>query len=249
MWKLGVVSYLNSLPLYQTLLDEGAVEVVRVVPAKLAGMLDAGECDAALMPIVDHLRGHGDGIVSDACIGADGFVRSVMLFSKVPVEEVRSVAADISSHTSVALLRVLFRDLFHIDPEWKDAAPNLDAMLSEADAALIIGDPALEAYLNSGKLYVTDLATAWKQLAGLPFVFAAWTAREGLSAEQKAELGRVLSEARDLGTTQVPALAVQHARGGLLTAEVIESYLSEAIRFQITESYAQAIQEFGKRLC
>lgn len=248
MWKLGVVSYRNALPLYQPLADRGEVEVVRVVPAKLAALLDAGEVDAALMPIVDHLRGHGDGLVSDACIGADSFVRSVLLFSKVPVEEVRTVAADTSSHSSVALIRVLLRDLYHLEPCFQDAAPDLESMLAQADAALLIGDPALAAYQNPGNLHVLDLATAWKELTGLPFVFAAWTARQGLTANEKADLWQLLSTARDEGLTLIPQLAAAHAHDEVLTAPVIESYLSEAIKFRLEPPYRQAIEEFGRRL-
>lgn len=248
MWKLGVVSFVNSLPLYQPLLDRKDISVVRAVPSRLAELLDAGECDAALLPIVDHLKGHGSGIVSDACIAADGGVTSVMLYSKVPVHEIRSVAADTSSHTSVALLRILFKDLFTISPDWHDAAPNLAAMLETADAALLIGDPALEVYLRPGKLHVIDLATAWKQLTGLPFVFAAWTARRGLDQNTKAELGEMLSQARDTGTQRIPELAREFARPPHLPTQAIEEYLTHAIKFKLDSRYHRAIEEFSARL-
>ena len=248
MWKLGVVSYLNSLPLYRPLEARREVEIVRALPALLANQLDAGQCDAALLPIVDHLRGHGDGLVSDAIIGATGFVRSVLMFSKVPPERVRTVAADTSSHTSVALLRVLLRDLHGLEPAFADAPPNLEAMLRDHDAALIIGDPALEAVQHPGDLHVFDLATAWRELTGLPFVFAAWTKRRGLDEEPTVELAAYLSAARDEGTSAVAQIVRENPTGTKLPAEVVTKYLDGTIQYTLTEGHQAGIEEFRRRL-
>jgi len=248
MWKLGVVSYLNSLPLYRPLEARGEVEIVRVVPSLLANIVDSGQCDAALLPIVDHLRGHGDGLVSDAIIGATGFVRSVLMFSKVPPDRVRTIAADTSSHTSVALLRVLLRDLYGLEPAFREAAPNLESMLRDHDAALIIGDPALVAVQHPGDLHVFDLATAWQELTGLPFVFAAWTKRRGLDEDQTAELAAYLNAARNEGTGSVAQIVRENPTGTKLTAEVVTKYLDGTIQYTLTERHRAGMEEFRRRL-
>ena len=124
MIRLGVVSYLNSLPLWKPLQARDDVQIVRAFPSQLQSLLDASEVDAALLPIVDHFR-HGGHLVSDACIGADGAVRSVLLLSQKPLREIASVAIDTSSHSSVALTRVLLQDAIGIAPPFFDFKPDL----------------------------------------------------------------------------------------------------------------------------
>jgi len=195
-FTLGVVSYLNALPLYRTLEARGEVRIIRVVPSKLAGLLEAGECDAAIMPVVDFLRGVGESIISDACIGTKlegaGNVRSVLLFHRVPLEKIGSVAVDTSSHSSVALTRIILADAHGVLPPFHEHAPNLAQMLRHHEAALLIGDAALEAKaavevsIDNPKAHILDLGAAWKELTGLPFVFAAWAARRVRSVRRSA---------------------------------------------------------------
>jgi chorismate dehydratase len=116
MIRLGVVPYLNALPLYHTLLASTQVQVVRAVPSQLAPQLARGECDVALIPIVEHFRGVGETVISDACIGSSQAVRSVLLFHRVPLQEITSVAVDTSSRTSVALLRIVLRRRLSVAP-------------------------------------------------------------------------------------------------------------------------------------
>ncbi len=244
-FRLGVVPYLNALPLHWTLGQSRAVEIVRAVPSKLAGLLENGEFDAALLPVVDHLRGVGDGLLGDAIIGATGQVRSVLLFSRVPIEKIESIAADTSSHTSVALLKVLFDGFFGQIPPFFDHAPNLAAMLETHDAALLIGDPALEAAQNPGDLMVWDLASAWRELTGLPFVFAAWTARNGL--KNRGELENLLNQARDEGVTRIAEIVAQNPLKTGLPPRVVESYLKDAIQFWLTGAHHDGLEEFRRR--
>src|SRR5437867_4161564 len=146
-FTLGVVPYLNALPLYRTAETGGAAKIVRAVPSRLAAFLDSGECDAALLPIVDHLRGAGTGLVSNACIGnkfaGSGAMRSVLLFTRAPlsqISQIQSVAVDTNSHTSVALLRIILADAYKALPPFVEHAPDLNAMPRAHDAALLIGD-------------------------------------------------------------------------------------------------------------
>jgi chorismate dehydratase len=256
-FRLGVVSYLNALPLYRTLETRGEVEVARVVPSKLAAMLEAGACDAAIMPVVDFLRGVGEAIISDACIGTKkegaGAVRSVLLFHRAPIEALKSVAVDTSSHSSVALLRVLLADAYRVLPPFHEHAPNLAQMLQKHEAALLIGDAALEAKnavevsIDNPTAHILDLGAAWKELTGLPFVFAAWIARRGLDQYARDDLARVLGAARDEGIADLKTVVAQNPiQTGIPDAQ-IEEYLRDAVEFHLSDSHRAAIEEFRRR--
>jgi chorismate dehydratase len=251
-FTLGVVSYLNALPLYRTLEMREEVAVVRVVPSQLAALLESKQCDAAIMPVVDFLRGTGEAIISDACIGTkncgDGAVRSVLLFHRVPLEHLRSVAVDTSSHSSVALLRVLLADAQGVFPRFEEQPPDLEKMLCNHDGALIIGDAALDAVrLCDTSTQILDLGAAWRQLTGLPFVFAAWIARKGLDENARDELGRVLSAARDEGMANLEAVVAHNPIATTLTPSEIAAYLREAIEPHLWAQHHAAIEEFRRR--
>ena len=237
---LGVVPYLNALPLYHTLRENPEIEIVRAVPSQLARGLDAGHFDAALLPVVDTFRGHGDGILGDAIIGATGQVRSVLLFSKVPLEQIQSVALDTSSHSSVALLRVIFKKFAQIAPKFSHHEPNLAAMLENHDAALLIGDPALRENTQKCPHLIFDLAKIWRNHTELPFVFAAWTARKNL--ENREEIARILDEARDEGETKIAQIAAHLEPRDW--RETVESYLREAIDFRLTPAHREGMGKF-----
>ena len=244
MLTLGSVPYLNALPLYRTLESGGAARIIRVVPAKLGAHLRSGECVAALLPIVDHFRDPQSFLVSDSCIGSDGAVRSVLLFSKVKLQEIQSVAADTSSHTSVALLRVLLADAFGAKPPFADHAPQFEAMLAAHDAALIIGDRALEAAQRVPPgVQVLDLGAEWKKLTGLPFVFAAWIAREAVPHD----LAAILSAARDEGEANLPQIVAENPIPTRLSLAQIEDYLCHAVTFHLDEAHRAGLNEFRAR--
>jgi chorismate dehydratase len=251
MITLGVVSYLNALPLYRTLEASGQVKVLRAVPALLAQMLENRECDAAIMPVVDYFRGTGSQIISDACIGTKpekgGIVQSVLLFHKTPLHEVQTVAADTSSHSSVALTRVLLGDVHGITPPFYDHAPNLPAMLEAHDAAVIIGDAALEAARDHADVPVVDLGAAWMAHTGLPFVFAAWIARDDLEQDAARELGALLNAARDEGEADIAGIVANKPFPSSLSDAQIEDYLQNAVEFHISPDHRAAIERFRAR--
>lgn len=246
MFTLGVVPYLNALPLYHTLGER--VPIVRAVPSQLAPMLARGECDVALIPVVEHLRGVGQEIISDACVGATGSVRSVLMFHHVPIQEIQSVAADLSSRTSVALLHVLLRDSFGINPPFIEARPDLPSMLASHNAALLIGDPALEAAQNPpAGVQVLDLGAAWTQLTDLPFIFAAWVTRRDLPPAMREEIAALLSQTRDDGVKIVPQIVRDNPLGSPLSPQIVQSYLSGAIQYRITPQHQMGLNEFKNR--
>lgn len=242
MLTLGSVPYLNALPLYRTLETSGNAQILRIVPARLGKHLQNNECAAALLPIVDHFRDPQSSLISDACIGSDGAVRSVLLFMKKPPREIQSVAADTSSHTSVALLRVLLADTFGVRPSFVDHAPNLETMLQNHDAALIIGDNALEAAQNPPGVEILDLGAQWKQLTGLPFVFAAWIAKK-----QTENLGEILSRARDEGEANLKQIVAENPIPTRLSPTQIEDYLRHAVTFHLDENHRAGLEEFRAR--
>jgi len=141
--RLGAVSYLNTKPLVHGLEEQSALFSLRFdVPAQCAALLHEGRVDLGLIPAIEYLRGDYR-IVPGVAIGSKGAIASVAIFSRVPVDKVTTLALDISSRTSVALTRILCARRWHIAPKVTPAEPDLRAMLTRADAALIIGDPAL----------------------------------------------------------------------------------------------------------
>jgi len=250
MFTLGVVPYLNALPLYRTLETNGAARFIRAVPARLTEHLTAGECDVALIPIVDYFRGAGPQVVSDACIGSSGAVRSVLMFSNVPVQEIKSVAADTSSHTSVALMRVVLADGYHVHPPFVEHEPDLHAMLATHDAALLIGDKALEATIEAKKegINIFDLGAAWSlAIAKKPFVYAAWVARAGLDAVAIEELAMLLAAARDEGVLRLSEILRNNPVKTTLPRQQIDDYLRHAIEYRLTPLHRDGMEEFRRR--
>ncbi len=248
MFRLGVVSFLNALPLYATLYGRPDIQIIPALPARLAEGLTSGIYDAALMPVVDHLRGVGDGLLGNAIVGATGHVQSVMLFAKVPLEDVKSIALDTSSHSSVALTTIIARDFYNLNPQLIHHAPDLNAMLNAADAALLIGDPALIAMQDPGEMHIYDLAEQWQKFTGLSFIFAAWAARDGLEAGKRDELTRILNQARDDGKARIRQIVAAQTLPPQLSPAIVEDYLSNIIEHRRTPAHGAGLDEFRRRL-
>jgi chorismate dehydratase len=170
------VSYLNSKPLlygikHHPVLNE--IELIEDYPSKIAGMLINDEVDIGLIPVAATLDLKEWHIVSDYCIGSDGPVASVCIFSEVPIQQVERVYLDYQSRTSVNLARVLLKEYWKKEVEFIDAkGEDFRSHISGNTAGVVIGDRALEQRLKSK--YIYDLGEAWKEHTGLPFVFAAW---------------------------------------------------------------------------
>lgn len=179
--KVGAVSYLNTKPLLygwqHGYMIEGA-EMIEAYPAKVAEMLLNNEIDVVLVPvaIIPQLKEYH--IISKYCIGAEGAVATVCIFSEVPIEQVEKVLLDYESRTSVALAQVLMKHYWKIDPELVEGSTHFRDEIKGTTAAVVIGDRAFEQRLQSA--YVYDLAEVWLDFTGLPFVFAAWVANKEL---------------------------------------------------------------------
>lgn len=238
--RLGAVSYLNAEPSVYGLELEPAFRVERDVPSRVAERLHAGEVDLGLVPSIEYAFGRY-AIVPGIAIASRGPVRSVCLFHPGPLERVRRVALDTSSRASVGLVRVLLHARLGRDPEYVGMAPSLDAMLAEADAALLIGDPALDLESDVARL---DLGEEWTRLTGLPFVYAFWAGREGaLRPDGVARLQRALGE----GTGALGEIAARQARGDAARAARYEAYLRDNIVYQLGEAEQAGLAEFWRR--
>lgn len=180
--RVGAVSYLNTKPLLYGIKRDAAlleqVELVEEFPSKIASMLLDGSIDVGLIPvrIIPLLK--ESFIISDYCIGADGEVASVGLFSEVQLQEIKTILLDYQSRTSVALCKVLCKHHWKIQPVFEDAGVDFMEHIHGTTAGVVIGDRALK--LRETMPYEFDLAAAWKEMTGLPFVFAAWVANKQL---------------------------------------------------------------------
>jgi chorismate dehydratase len=200
--RLGAVGYLNARPMVFGLEQSPLFTIRYDVPSECVRLLHAGDIDVGLVSSIEYLRGDGYQIVPDLAITSRGPVLSVALYTSRPMRDVRSIVMDTSSRTSVALVRVLCARLFRIDPVITSSGPDLSAMLTQGDAALVIGDNAL--LWNPADIEKIDLGDAWTGLTGLPFVWALWAGRADILGPREVA---ALKAARDAGASQPDAIA------------------------------------------
>ncbi len=242
--RLGAVTYLNARPLVFGL-DRSPRFLLRFdVPSRCAELLHEGRIDVGLIPSIEYLQAPGPAgyaIVPDLAIASNGPVASVALYTRRPISEVRSIALDTSSRTSVALVRVLCARVFKIRPALHGRAPDLSMMLGQADAALIIGDNAL--VREGGEMTLpasggpeavhvekTDLGAVWTEATGLPFVWAVWAGREGcLTADDV----KALQRARDEGVRRPQELSAQYFRDEPRWHDLGARYLRDNIKYTL----------------
>ncbi len=178
--RLCSVDYLNSAPLVWGLLHgprQDLFDLAFRVPSECADQVASGAADIGNIPAIEMQRQNLK-MVPGLGVASRGAVRSILLVSKRPLAGIRTLAADSGSRTSVALTRIILSRRYGAEPELHPHAPNLDAMLDRADAALIIGDPALRLDPASLPYLVADLGQEWTDMTGLPMVFAVWAGHE-----------------------------------------------------------------------
>jgi chorismate dehydratase len=264
--RIGAVSYLNTVPLVHELPRLSPTDELRLdLPSRLADRLGTGLLDVALIPVIEVALGEDYTIVSDACIGCCGPVWSVKLLSRRPLREIRSVALDEGSRTSVALTKLLLQRRLGLHPEYFPLPISSDYRLAETDAVLVIGDramhrsapsilvdiPAGPATASRSELvrdttadqfpFQIDLGQAWNEWTGLPFVFAVWAARPGVDCDR---LSHLLSTARDLGLAQTAELARSHAGRYDLSVGDCLRYFTEFLNYRLGPRDKDAMQLF-----
>jgi chorismate dehydratase len=240
--RLGSVSYLNARPCTVGLDRHSRFDLRFDVPSRCATLLHEGAIDAGLIPSIEYLRAPGQEgyrIVPNVAIASLGPVASVALYTRRPVSDVRSIALDTGSRTSVALTRLLCVRVFRIDPALEASDPDLSAMLDRCDAALLIGDGAL---LSGERKDVEkiDLGDTWTRLTGLPFVYAFWAGRPG--ALTPGDVG-MLQEARDAGAGQPERVAREYFSDPALQA-IGARYLRDNIRYHLGDLERAGLETF-----
>ncbi len=241
--RIYAVSYLNSRALTYGLehggLDHG-FELFYDVPSVCARQVRTGEASAAVIPSVEYARSPVPyAIVPGVSIASDGPVGSIFLFHKVPVHRIRTVAMDVSSRTSVALVRIVLHERYGLEVDSVDHPPDVSAMLERADAALVIGDPALE-YTDRPEPRL-DLGEAWRELTGLPFVYAFWAGMDGGLTPGEVEL---LIESKNQGMSALDEIAEVHAGDRSQPTSFYASYLRDHLVFDLGDRERQGLMEF-----
>jgi chorismate dehydratase len=219
-------------------------ELSYTVPSRCAEELKAGLADIGIIPAATYTTIPGLVVIPDIAIASKNAVRSILLISKVPVEKIRSVATDDSSRTSAALVEVYLKKFVGIDPGFRRQKPVLEEMLQWHDAALLIGDPALQAH--TGGYYVYDLAEQWRNWTGRPFVFAFWAVRKASLAGTAPDLNitQVFQQSRDHGLQHIPEIAQQWAPKLGLSKELISEYLTENIDYTLDSENLEGLRLF-----
>lgn len=243
--RISGISFLNAAPLVEPLKADlpPDCELRLALPSHSAEHLRAGAADLALVPVAAYATIPDLLIVPDIGVGARGPVRSILLISKVPIEEIRTLAADQASRSSVALCRVLFRKFYGGPRQVVSMKPELRLMLHRSDSALIIGDAALKEQIPAG-LHVYDVAELWSRFTGLPFVFAVWAVRQSClpEFESKAMAAR-LTKARDAGVSRIADIAAAWEPRLKLDKDQLRSYL-ENLHYSLTDDHLAGLQLF-----
>ena len=254
--RIGAVEYLNARPLVFGLEREPRFDLRFDLPSRCAELLHAGEVDLGLIPSIEFLRAPAGAdtyrIVPDLAIASRGPVASVALFTSRDMRDVRSIALDTSSRTSVALTRIMCARVFGIEPVFEPHGPDLASMLERADAALVIGDNAL--FLGDGQVRVgrgvservvdvqkIDLGALWTSATGLPFVYAFWAGRPGVVSAEDATL---LRRTRDAAVTRPGEVAAMYFPDDPVRQAIAEVYLRDNIKYSLGSDERAGLERF-----
>ena len=235
------MSYLNTKPLiygFEQGMMKNELELITDFPAKIADMLIKGEADISLVPVATIPLLKEYHIITDYCIGADGEVASVCLFSDAPLEKITSILLDYQSRSSVALLKILLRDHWKISPRLLQSGAGYEEQIGGTVAGLVIGDRAF--IQRKKRKYIYDLGAAWKELTGLAFVFAAWIANKKLPEEFITEFNKATGE----GFRHLPAIIAANP----YEHYNLKEYYSKNISFSLDEEKRKGLGEFLERL-
>lgn len=241
--RVSAVSYLNSVPLIWGMTrgpQREHVDLSYSIPSVCAREIEEGKADIGLVPVAEIAR-QGLEMIPGMGIACRGAVRSILLFSRVPWKEIRTLAADLSSRTSVQLARLILRERYGAEPLIIPQAPVLDEMLAHADAALIIGDPALRIDPEVSSIEWLDLGAEWLTLTGLPMVFATWAGKPGIAVDQIAEL---TSGSYEFGRARLDEIVDQEHRPRGISAQLAHRYLHHHIRYDIGPDETRGLETF-----
>ncbi|OQP45450.1 hypothetical protein A4H97_32420 [Niastella yeongjuensis] len=235
--KVGIVNYLNTKPLIFGIQRAPVVDQLLLIedyPSNIARMLVEGTIDVGLVPVavIPHMKEHH--IITDYCIGCEGPVASVAIFSEVPMEKIEKVLLDYQSRTSVALAKVLLRKFWKKDVELIDTREDYRAQIKGTTAGVVIGDRGLQQRKVSP--YIYDLGEAWIEMTGLPFVFAAWVSNKQLPPD----FIEAFNEANKLGLQHVEETVAENP----YPVFDLHKYYTEHISYELTPNKRKGLEKF-----
>jgi chorismate dehydratase len=251
--RISAISFLNTAPLMWDFEHGDAgrhFDIAYTIPSECAAALSAGEADIGIIPAVTYAEIPGLVILPSIAIAAKDSVRSILLICKKPLEDVRTVATDTSSRTSVALTQILFAKFWGGHRKFAPHSPDLPEMLKDHDAALLIGDSALQVSLHDSPYRLYDLGHEWKTLTGKPFVFAFWAVRlDALHRQPKGlDLIATFQQSRDNGLQpqNVAKIAEEWATKLNMTHTEVVDYLTQNIQYYLDRENHAGLQLFLK---
>lgn len=236
--KVGVVPFLNVKPLIYQLEVGKLANLTYEHPAKLSNLLKEGKIDVGIIPTIDYFRGVGRFVIPNISISSYEKVESVKLFYKNnDISNIKIVAVDKNSSTSIALLRIILNEVYSISPEFREVTPVLPQELKENEATLLIGDQAL---VTSGKSI--DLGEEWYKLTQLPFVYAFWVIRDGI--EDYRKIVRLLTKSKEFGMKNLNKIITNESKRLSLKKEMVSNYLRQIIRYDFKRPELKGILKF-----
>jgi len=254
MLRIAAIEFLNAAPLMWGLEGDRRFRLEHTLPSACADRLREGTADLGVIPAIELARipelvGLGEmGVAAQDGEGAAAEVRSILLLCRVPAAQVRTVALDRASRTSAALAQILLRQRFGADCAAVEGDRHWRRSLARADAALVIGDPALQLRVSGEAddegLEVYDLARVWREWTGLPFVFALWGVRRPVWEAERAWLGQRLAQALEEGWGQREALVERWAPRLKLAPQDVRQYLEANVAYRITPAHREGLRRF-----
>jgi len=254
--RVGHIQFINCFPLFYGLIEKKfllEVDLIKGNPTDLNRMLKDNLLDLAPISSIAYARNYRDYVLMpDISVSADGEVKSIYLFSKVPIQDLhgKKIALTNISATSQALLRIIMTKHHKVIPEYFSSAPELGAMLLEAEAALLIGDDALRAKYNAdGRLFVYDLGQEWKEYTGLPMVFAVWAIRKefaSASPEQVRIIHETFKDSMQLSLNNIQAVAAKAAQWEEFPAQYLVDYFN-SLRFDFDAHQQEGLAEYYRQ--
>ena len=236
--RFGASSFLNTAPLIEGLRERSDVTLIHLEPSKLMDELLNNRIDSAFVPIVDYLSNDSVELIDGIGVASLGNVKSVLLRLYKPLKSIKKIREDPASHTSNLLVKVLARELFEID------ADIVNHETEEYDAEIVIGD---KAFFKAPKVIEEiDLSFAWKELTGLPFVFAVWAYKNGDSRGK--EIAKIIRESLEIGKKRIETIASRYSKQLGLSESFCLEYLTRSVYFELGEDELEAINEFRQKI-
>lgn len=240
--RTGAVNYLNTKPLIENLESFGpAIDLSLDLPSRLADKMAAGELDVGLIPVIEYFRGDGYSFVPGIAIATRGPVLSVTLFSRVPWNEITSVALDEGSRTSAALTRILLAHRHGLTPKLEQLPIDVPADDVATDAVLLIGDRAMRACLP-GFRYAYDLGEEWTNWTGLPMVYAVWAVRGDVELDR--ETRQAFREAKEHGLANAGAIAAREAPRLGVDPGYLRRYFTNIIHYDLGDRELAGLRRY-----